>query len=134
MFGGTMFKKISFCFLLILCLGLSLSAQDTSEELPVWECPDDFSDKSLDIFGWFGYDDEGTITGFEEACNVTINYTGYDDEYFMLDTMHLGNPGYDMLIVSGTMVELLHADGLAVPLDTALIPNQENVAEAFLSP
>lgn len=126
-------KILLLAFLFSLCL--AVSAQEATE-VPVsdWECPDDFEGDSLDIFGWFGYEHEATFSNFEEACGVSIVYTGYDDEYFMLDTMRLGNPGYDVLYVSGTMVELLNAESLAVPLDMAAIPNSANVAEAFLNP
>jgi spermidine/putrescine transport system substrate-binding protein len=128
-------KQFPLILVLILSLTFSLSAQEATES-PVsdWECPEGYAGDSLDILGWFGYDDETTISNFEEACDVTIHYTSYDDEYFMLDTMRLGNPGYDILYVSGTMVELLNADGLAIPLDLELIPNKDNVAEAFLNP
>jgi spermidine/putrescine-binding protein len=127
--------KRFYLLFLVFCLSFSTFAQEATEA-PVsdWECPDDFSGDTLDIFSWFGYEMEATISRFEEVCEVTVNYTGYDDEYFMRDTMRLGNPGYDLLIVSGTMVELLNAEGLAVPLDREAIPNAANVAEVFLNP
>lgn len=123
-----------FIFILILGLTFNLIGLAQENELEEWQCPEGFANQSLEIYGWVDYVSAAIEENFEASCNVELSFTGYDDEWSMYDAMKLGNPGYDLLIASGTLVEILAADNLAVPLEHSLIPNQTHIAESFLEP
>jgi spermidine/putrescine transport system substrate-binding protein len=125
-----MLKRFSLA-LLFLSFSLSSFAQEVAGTLS-WVCPEGHEGETLDILNWADYIAESTVSDFEAACGISINYVEYDEEYFMYDTLHLGNPGYDLVIASSTLVALLAEDELLIPLNQDLIPNVGNINPNFL--
>ena len=105
-------------------MGLAL-AQD-------WSCPEGFSGQQLNVWNWTTYIAEDTIQNFEELCDVSVTYDTYPSDDDMLARLRQGNPGYDIVVPSGTVMYLLVGEGLLEPLEKDNIPNLANVDPAFL--
>ncbi|PJF43541.1 MAG: hypothetical protein CUN55_08580 [Phototrophicales bacterium] len=103
------------------------NAQDGIE----WQCPEDFSGQTLNIFNWSLYIGEETIPTFEKLCDVTVNYDVYDTADVMLTRLREGNPGYDVVFMSDYMTQAMIEEGYLEPLDFSLLPNFENISEQF---
>lgn len=97
-----------------------------------WTCPEDFSGQTLSIYNWTTYIAETTVPLFEELCGVDVNYDTYPTDDDMLARIRQGNPGYDIVVPSGTVTYLMIDEGLLEPLDHSNIPNLANVGESFL--
>lgn len=97
-----------------------------------WTCPEDFEGQSLGVYNWTTYIAEDTISNFERLCGVNVTYDTYPTDDDMLARIRQGNPGYDVVVPSGTVMYLMVAEGLLEPLDKANIPNLKNVGETFL--
>lgn len=115
----------------LLCLMVPyVSGQD--DEMDAWTCPEGYEGQTLSIFNWSTYIAEDTIPNFEEACGVTVNYDIYESGEVLLARIRQGNPGYDLIVPSGSTVQIMIREELLIPLDKDLIPNIANVTEALL--
>lgn len=115
----------------LLCLMVPfVSAQ--GDEMDAWTCPEGYEGQTLSIFNWSTYIAEDTIPNFEEACGVTVNYDIYESGEVLLARIRQGNPGYDLIVPSGSTVQIMIREELLIPLDKDLIPNIANVTEALL--
>lgn len=120
--------KRSLVFVFAVLMSLNVAAQETAAG---WQCPEGYAGQTLDVFNWFDYIAEDTIANFEAACDVEVNYTEFDEESFVYDTLLLGNPGYDVVIATGAIIAPLIEQDLLIPLDYDLIPNAGNLSEDF---
>lgn len=102
-------------------------AQETT-----WTCPEGFEGQSLGVYNWTTYIAEDTISNFETLCGVNVTYDTYPTDDDKLARIRQGNPGYDIVVPSGTVMYLMVAEGLLEPLDKANIPNLANVDATFL--
>lgn len=121
--------------LLAVLLALALlgpaSAQDDGIATD-WTCPDGYEGQQLSVYNWTTYIAEDTIENFEALCGVEVTYDTFPTDDDMLARIRQGNPGYDVVVPSGTVTYLMVAEGLLEPLDHENIPNLANVEEAFL--
>lgn len=119
-----------------LWLGLfgtvALAASGGFAQETAWTCPQGFEGQRLGVYNWTTYIAEDTISNFEELCGVDVTYDTYPTDDDMLARIRQGNPGYDIVVPSGTVMYLMVAEGLLEPLDKSNIPNLENVDETFL--
>lgn len=97
-----------------------------------WRCPEGFAGQRLAVYNWTTYIAEDTVANFEALCGVTVTYDTYPTEDDMLARLRQGNPGYDIVVPSGTVVYPLIDEGLLEPLNKENIPNLANLDEAFL--
>jgi len=104
------------------------AAQETS-----WTCPDGYEGQTLSVYNWTTYIAEDTISNFEALCGVSVTYDTYPTDDDMLARIRQGNPGYDIVVPTGTTVYLMVEEGLLEPLDQSRIPNLENVLPEFLN-
>lgn len=97
-----------------------------------WTCPEGFEGQTLNVYNWTTYIAEDTIPNFEEACGITVQYDTFPTDDDMLARIRQGNPGYDIVVPSSTVLVLMIEEGLVEPLNKANIPNFANLDETFL--
>jgi spermidine/putrescine-binding protein len=95
----------------------------------------DLSGVTLNALVWEGYTDESFVKPFEDATGAKINSTfiGSNDE--LVAKLRGGGAGqYDIMTPSCDTDRIVIDAGLALPLDTAKIPNWATVYPAFKTP
>src|SRR5690606_7364754 len=133
-------RKAWFVLLLCLLAVMPALAQDTTEtpldvsdaDLEPWTCPEGFEGQTLSVFNWSTYVAEDTISNFEELCGVTVIYDVYESNEAMLARLRQGNPGYDILVPTDYVVEIMIQEELIQPIDLSKIPNFRHVAENLI--
>jgi spermidine/putrescine transport system substrate-binding protein len=126
-------KLILLGLLFALIVPFAVVAQDDAEIEP-WVCPEGYEGQTLSVYNWSTYIAEDTIPNFEELCGVTVNYDIFESGEAMLARIQQGNPGYDIVVPSGSTVERMIRDELLIPLDKDLIPNIANLNPALMDP
>jgi spermidine/putrescine transport system substrate-binding protein len=116
----------------LLLLALPAAAQDSAAELEPWACPPGFEGQTLSIYNWSTYVAEDTISNFEQACGVTVQYSIFGSNEEMLAIMRQGNPGYDIIVPTDYAVSLMRSEDMLLPLDKDLIPNFANLDPSLL--
>ena len=115
--------KIALCGILALSVtGCGLGGNSDIDPEEVYGC------STLNVYNWGEYVGENTIRNFERQYNVKVNYSMYASNEEMY-TKLLGGSQYDVLIPSDYMIERLIMEDMLQPLDKAMIPNMENLAE-----
>lgn len=117
-------KKIV-ALIVTLCIALGLIA------LIVTNLPQ--KEKVVNVFSWTGYIDEVTLNKFEEDTGIKVNWSPMESMEDMLNKMHQGASGYDLIISSDYTLDILRQAGLIQKLDKSLLPNYENLDPTFLS-
>lgn len=117
-----------------LTLAQDTSSTDAMEELEPWTCPEGFAGQTLSIFNWSTYIAEDTIPNFEELCDVTVNYDIFESNEAMQARIRQGNPGYDIVVPSGSVIQSMVREELLIPLNRDLIPNFANLTVELTNP
>jgi spermidine/putrescine transport system substrate-binding protein len=99
-----------------------------------WTCPEGYEGQTLSIYNWSAYIAENTVGDFETLCGVTVTYDVYVSNEDMLARLRQGNPGFDIVVPTGYMIEIMIANDLLVPIDHDNIPNLANVNPELLDP
>ena len=123
-------KRLSLVFAVIAAaaalLTAPLAAQDAVEP---WVCPQNFAGQHINVFNWSTYIADNTMDDFAAACGITYTYDNYDSDKSMITLLRQGNPGFDIVVPSDYTVPLMIEEELLLPLDHALLPNLDNLAE-----
>ena len=90
--------------------------------------------KVLNIYNWSDYIAEDTIPNFEKEFGVKVNYDTYEDNEALLAKLQSGAAGYDIVVPTGYMVEIMLKQGLLAPINHENIPNLKGVIPALKSP
>jgi len=90
--------------------------------------------KVLNIYNWSDYIGEDTIPNFEKEFGVKVNYDTYEDNEALLAKLQSGAAGYDIVVPTGYMVEIMLKQGLLAPINHENIPNLKGVIPALKSP
>jgi len=143
MYGGTVMLKRLFlllCLLSTLAISTAASAQDATEEateeaaavdMEPWACPEGYEGQTLSVYNWSTYVAEDTIANFEELCGVTVVYDVFESNEALFSRLRQGNPGYDIIVPTDYMVQIMIEEGILEPLDMTKIPNFANVEPAL---
>jgi spermidine/putrescine transport system substrate-binding protein len=87
--------------------------------------------KELHIFSWADYwpveDDNNLLRDFQEACGVEVTLDTYPSNEDLAARIRAGNSGYDIIIPSDYMVDILIQEGRLLKLDKSQIPNIANL-------
>jgi spermidine/putrescine-binding protein len=87
----------------------------------------------LNIYIWSTYVSPRILRGFEREFHCKVNYDLYDSNEALLAKLQAGNVGYDLVVPSDYMVEILIRQGLLAPLDKSRLPHVwANVDPRFL--
>jgi spermidine/putrescine transport system substrate-binding protein len=105
---------------LAACAGAGASAAPT--EAPV-----------LNIYNWSTYIAPELVPAFEKKYGVTVNYDEYGDNDELYAKIQAGNPGYDIIVPTDYMVQVMIKEDLLSPLDKSKISNFNNIDPTFLN-
>ncbi len=132
-------RKLFVIFVVVLmAVSVPVFAQDgtpeATAELEPWVCPEGFEGQTLSVYNWSTYVADNTIPDFEDACGVSVIYDVYGSNEEMLARLSQGNPGYDIIVPTGYMIETMAGRNLLETIDLANIPNAANVSDVLLDP
>lgn len=85
----------------------------------------------LNFYNWSYYIAESTIPDFEKEFGVRVRYDNYSSNSELLAKMQIGASGYDLVVPSDYMVEIMIHMGLLQPINYDNIPNIENLDPRF---
>ena len=75
------------------------------------------------LYGWTGYVDPKVLEDFTKETGIRISYDGYHSEEEAEGRLKAGQTGYDVVIVSGRLLQKEIAEGLFLKLDKTQLPN-----------
>jgi spermidine/putrescine transport system substrate-binding protein len=87
---------------------------------------------SLSVYNWADYVSPKTYPQFEKEFDVKLTEDNYPSNEDALAKLKAGAAGYDVVVPTGYMVEIMIAEGLLFELDHSKIPNLANVEDQFL--
>jgi spermidine/putrescine transport system substrate-binding protein len=81
----------------------------------------------INLYTWVEYIDPAIKDQFEQECGVSVVETNYDSNETLLATLQAGGTGYDLVVPSDYMVQILVSENMLEPLDFSVIPNYEHM-------
>jgi spermidine/putrescine-binding protein len=87
--------------------------------------------ESVSFYNWTDYIDPEILTMFEEECGVKVIYDTFSSNEDLLAKLQAGATGYDLIVPSDYMVEIMIQLNLLKELDHANIPNLANLSDRF---
>lgn len=127
--------KVWFVLCCVLLAAVPAFAQDATPEVEApapWVCPEGYEGQTLNVYNWSTYIAEDTISNFEALCGVTVVYDVFESNEALLSRLRQGNPGYDIIVPTDYMVEIMIEEEIVQPLNRDLIPNFVNIGENFV--
>src|SRR5690606_8074559 len=92
--------------------------------------PAQLADQVL-LYTWVEYIDPELKDRFEQECGVQVIETNFDSNETLLATLQAGGGGYDVIVPSDYIVQIMVEEGMLMELDFSLMPNTQNmVAES----
>ncbi len=79
------------------------------------------------MYNWSEYIDPEIIAAFEEECGVKVTETNFDSNETLLATLQAGGSGYDIIVPSDYMVQIMIDEGMLMELDFSVITNIANM-------
>lgn len=93
--------------------------------------PDEL-ESELSIYNWADYVHPKTYPAFEKEFDIKITEDNFPSNEDALAKLQAGARGYDIVVPTGYMVEIMIAEGLLMELDHSKIPNMSIVDPQFL--
>lgn len=90
--------------------------------------------KELHVYNWSEYIDPEVYTAFEAEFGVHVIEDTFSSNEELLAKLQAGATGYDVIVPSDYMVEIMIGEGLLAELNHENIPNLANLSELFKSP
>ena len=132
-------RKVWFGLCCVLRVAAPAFAQDATPEatdaavsLEPWVCPEGYAGQTLNIYNWSTYIAEDTIANFEALCGVTVVYDVFESNEALLSRLRQGNPGYDIIVPTDYMLQIMIEEAIVQPIDRSMIPNFANLAENLI--
>lgn len=85
----------------------------------------------LNFYNWSYYIAEETIPDFQTEFGVRVRYDNFSSNSELLAKIQAGASGYDLIVPSDYMVEIMIAQNMLQPLNTQNIPNLQHLDERF---
>jgi spermidine/putrescine transport system substrate-binding protein len=117
-------------FLFVSALVLAACPGDEGEEAAA-ECEAEQTDGDLALYNWSDYLDPEIIDQFEEEYGVSVSQDEFPSNEEMLARIQAGGAGYDVIVPSDYMVEIMISQDLLLPLNHDAIPNVDNLDDFF---
>lgn len=95
------------------------------------ECEVGETDGDLALFNWSDYMDPELIPRFEEEHGVSVTQDEFPSNEELLARIQAGGHGYDVIVPSDYMVEIMIGQELLLPLDHDALPNLVNMEDTF---
>jgi spermidine/putrescine-binding protein len=102
---------------LVSCSGSSSDSDSISNE--------------LNFYNWSYYIADETIPEFENEFGVKVNYDNFSSNSEILAKFQLGASGYDLVVPSDYMVDIMIQLNLLEPINLDSIPNFKNLSQDF---
>ncbi len=90
--------------------------------------------KELNFYTWVNYMKPEVLDMFQTEYGVKVNLDTYDSNEALLAKLQAGATGYDVIVPSDYMVEIMGKSDLLEPLDKSLLPNIANMDPNNLNP
>jgi spermidine/putrescine transport system substrate-binding protein len=91
-------------------------------------------DKSLVLYSWSSYISPELLTRFKAETGISVTLDTYDTNETMISKLEAGGGGYDVVVPSGQVVQLMVHEGLLLKIDAGKMPNFKNVKAPFDKP
>jgi spermidine/putrescine-binding protein len=101
--------------------------------LPVIACGKRSDEKVLNLYIWSSYLAQNTIKDFEARFGTRVHVDLYESNEALLAKLKSERIGYDVIVPSDYMVEIMIREKLLAPIDKSKIPNLSNVESRFLN-
>lgn len=88
--------------------------------------------KELNLFNWTEYLPQEVIDKFEAETGIKVNYNTYSSNEEMLSKVQVSSGGYDLVVSSDYMVDIMNKQHLLEPIDKSKITNIKNVGADYL--
>ena len=89
----------------------------------------------VNLYTWSDYYPEELVTKFKEDTGITLNVDYYDSNESLEAKLRASDgAGYDVVVPSDYMVQILANDGLLLEFDSQSLPNGGNIKDDFLDP
>ena len=79
--------------------------------------------REIQVYTWVEYFDPQIKSRFEGECGVHVVETNFDSNETLLATLQSGATGYDVIMPSDYMVQIMVSEGMLEPLDFNIITN-----------
>ena len=90
--------------------------------------------EKLFLYNWSNYMTPDIKKGFKAKYGITIVESYFDDNEALLAKLKAGAEGYDVVIPTNYMVQIMVRSKLLLPLNMSYIPNFQYVSEKFAAP
>ncbi|MGH6847682.1 MAG: polyamine ABC transporter substrate-binding protein [Methylocella sp.] len=84
-------------------------------------------EKTVNVYGWGDYIDPKVIEDFTKETGLQVAYDAYDSNEAFEARLQTGKTGFDVVIVSGPVLQRQIAAGLYQRLDKTKLPNSKNL-------
>lgn len=118
-------KRFIILFITLLSLFV-LTACGGSEEGKLAE--------ELHLYNWDEYIDPAVIDAFEAKYNIKVIEDTYSGNEELLAKLQAGAAGYDVIVPSDYMVEIMIKEGLLAEINHDNLPNLSNLSDTFTDP
>jgi spermidine/putrescine-binding protein len=118
-------KMITLVVFLLMAISLLTACQGQAE--------DELAEE-LHIFNWSEYIDPEVYTAFEEEFGVRVIEDTFSSNEELLAKLQAGATGYDLIVPSDYMVEIMIGEGLLAEINHENIPNLDNLSGLFSDP
>ncbi len=88
----------------------------------------------LHLYNWTEYIDPEVLTDFEAEFGVKVIEDTFSSNEELLAKLQAGAAGYDVIVPSDYMVEIMISEGLLAELDKNNLPNLANLDATFSNP
>lgn len=90
--------------------------------------------EEIHLYNWSEYIDPEVFTAFEEEYGITVIEDTFSSNEELLAKIQAGAAGYDVIVPSDYMVEIMVEEGLLAELDHDNITNITNLSALFSDP
>lgn len=87
----------------------------------------------VQVYTWVEYFDPDVKAQFEAECGVRVVETNFDSNETLLATLQSGATGYDVILPSDYMVQIMISENMLEPLDFSIITNIEYMGAAHIN-
>lgn len=94
----------------------------------------DASSKVINLFIWEEYMDPEVLAEFEAETGIRVVESNYASNEDLLAKLQVGGGGYDVIVPSDYMVQIMVKAGLLAQLDRSRLPNLSHLAPRFAAP
>ncbi len=89
-------------------------------------------EKILNIYNWYNYIGETTISDFEKETGIKVRYDTFDSAEILEAKLVAGNSGYDVVVPSSGQIERYKESNVFLPLDKSKLANLKNLDSAIM--